>query len=61
METVETPWGSVGVKLALAGDKVLRRIPEFEDCADLSRATGVPLRDILAAAGGIMEDTDGKL
>jgi len=61
METVETPWGSVGVKLALAGEKVLRRIPEFEDCAELSRATGVPLRDILAAAGGIVEDTDGEL
>ena len=52
METVETPWGPVGVKLALAGDTVLRRIPEFEDCAALARKTGVPVRDILAAAGG---------
>lgn len=59
METVETPWGPVGVKLALAGDTVLRRIPEFEDCAELARATGVPVRDILAAAGGVVEDTDG--
>jgi uncharacterized protein (TIGR00299 family) protein len=61
METVETPWGPVGVKLALAGDTVLRRIPEFEDCAELARKTGVPLRDILAAAGGVVEDTDGEL
>ena len=52
METVETPWGPVAVKLALAGDTVLRRIPEFEDCAALARKTGVPVRDILAAAGG---------
>ena len=59
METVETPWGPVAVKLALAGDTVLRRIPEFEDCAELARATGVPVRDILAAAGGVVEDTDG--
>ena len=57
METVETPWGPVGVKLALAGDTVLRRIPEFEDCAALARKTGVPVRDILAAAtGGPVED-----
>ena len=31
MGTVETPWGPVAVKLALAGDTVLRRVPEFED------------------------------
>jgi uncharacterized protein (TIGR00299 family) protein len=56
METVETPWGPVGVKLALAGDTVLRRIPEFEDCAALARKTGVPVRDILAAASGGPEE-----
>jgi len=56
METVETPWGPVGVKLAISGDEVLRRIPEFEDCAELARATGVPVRDILAAAGAAVEE-----
>jgi uncharacterized protein (TIGR00299 family) protein len=55
METVETPWGEVAVKLAVAGDRVLRRVPEFEACAALSRKTGVPVRDILAAAGGVLE------
>ncbi len=53
MEMVATPWGQVPVKVALAGDKVLRRVPEFEPCAALARETGVPLRDILAAAGGV--------
>jgi uncharacterized protein (TIGR00299 family) protein len=56
METVETPWGRVPVKLALAGGKVLRRVPEFEACAELARSTGVPVRDILAAAGGVVEE-----
>lgn len=56
MAMVETPWGEVPVKLALAGDKVLRRVPEFEACAELARATGVPVRDILAAAGGVVDD-----
>ncbi len=55
METVETPWGPVPVKVALAGDTVLRRVPEFEACAELARTTGVPVRDILAAAGGAFE------
>ena len=56
MATVETPWGRVPVKLALAGDRVLRRVPEFDACAELARAAGVPVRDILAAAGGVVED-----
>jgi uncharacterized protein (TIGR00299 family) protein len=56
METVATPWGPVPVKVALAGDTVLRRVPEFEACAELARATGVPVRDILAAAGGAFDE-----
>lgn len=56
METVETPWGPVPVKVALAGDTVLRRVPEFEACAELARAAGVPVRDVLAAAGGTFDE-----
>lgn len=61
MGTVETPWGPVAVKFALADGKILRQVPEFEDCAELARSTGVPVRDILAAAGGVVEDPDGEL
>lgn len=61
MGTVSTPWGPVAVKFALADGRVLRQVPEFEDCAELARSTGVPVRDILAAAGGILEDSDGEL
>lgn len=61
METVATPWGPVAVKVALLGDTVLRRVPEFEDCAALARKTGVPVREILAAAGGAVEDPDAEL
>jgi uncharacterized protein (TIGR00299 family) protein len=56
METVETPWGPVPVKVALAGDEVLRRVPEFEACAELARSAGVPVRDVLAAAGGTRDE-----
>jgi len=58
MATAATPWGEVPVKLALAGDRVLRRVPEFEACAELARAAGVPVRDVLAAAGGVVEEED---
>ena len=53
METADTPWGQVPVKAALIGDTVVRRVPEFEPCAELDRKTGIPVRDILAAAGGV--------
>lgn len=59
METVTTPWGPVAVKVALAGETVLRRVPEFEACAELARTAGVPVRDVLAAAGGAFDgETD---
>lgn len=56
METVQTPWGPVPVKVALVGDRVLRRVPEFEPCAELARAAGVPVRDVLAAASAAGEE-----
>jgi uncharacterized protein (DUF111 family) len=56
MESVETPWGPVPVKVALSGKTVLRRVPEFEACAELARTAGVPVRDILAAAGGTVDE-----
>lgn len=58
MTMVSTPWGEVPVKFALAGNQVLRGVPEFEACAELARATGVPVRDILAAAGGVVSEDD---
>jgi uncharacterized protein (TIGR00299 family) protein len=58
METVQTPWGPVPVKVALSGGRVLRRVPEFEECAALARAAGVPVRDVLAAAGGAADEED---
>lgn len=58
METADTPWGPVPVKAALIGGTVVRRVPEFEPCAELARKTGVPVREILAAAGGLPPEGD---
>jgi uncharacterized protein (TIGR00299 family) protein len=58
METVATPWGPVEVKVALANGQVLRKVPEFEACAELARRAGVPVRDVLAAAGGAFGDEE---
>ena len=47
--TVTTPWGDVRVKLKLLGEREIAA-PEYEDCARLARAAGVPLADVYAAA-----------
>ena len=48
---VDTPYGTVRVKYALSGDgKVLRAAPEYEDCKNIAREKGVPLREIYEAA-----------
>jgi uncharacterized protein (TIGR00299 family) protein len=47
---VETPWGSVRVKLARAPDGTLNVSPEFEDCRALALAHRVPLKVVQRAA-----------
>ena len=43
---VATPHGTVRIKVAENGSFA----PEYEDCRDLARKTGLPLKQILAAA-----------
>ena len=49
-ETVETPWGSVRVKISSINGKVCSATPEYDDCRKLAEANGVPLKEVLAAA-----------
>ena len=47
---VETPWGSVRVKMAHAPDGTVNVAPEFEDCRALALARQVPLKAVHQAA-----------
>jgi uncharacterized protein (TIGR00299 family) protein len=47
---VETPWGRVRVKRGLRNGVVLNAHPEFEDCRQVAEASGVPLKQVMAAA-----------
>ncbi|MBI5015582.1 MAG: LarC family nickel insertion protein [Deltaproteobacteria bacterium] len=49
-EEVETPWGSVRVKIGLLEGAPVNRAPEFEDCRARAREAGVPLKQVYAAA-----------
>jgi uncharacterized protein (TIGR00299 family) protein len=48
--------GDVRVKVASLGGRVVNVAPEYEDCAALARASGEPLKAILAAAAAAAEE-----
>ena len=47
---VETPYGTVGVKVGRRGGRVYNVQPEFEDCRRAAAERGVPLKEVLLAA-----------
>jgi uncharacterized protein (TIGR00299 family) protein len=47
---VETPIGTVRVKVASRGGKVVNATPEFDDCARLAAAHDLPVKDVQALA-----------
>ena len=50
MVPVETPIGTVRVKVASRGGQVLNATPEFEDCAKLAAAHNLPVKEVVALA-----------
>lgn len=50
IETVQTPYGPVTVKIGLLGGEPVQVSPEFESCKALSERTGQPIRAIYEAA-----------
>ncbi|HEY2587424.1 MAG TPA: nickel pincer cofactor biosynthesis protein LarC [Tepidisphaeraceae bacterium] len=50
IRTVETPFGSVSIKLKWVEEDLIGATPEFEDCRKLAEAAGVPLRTVHDAA-----------
>jgi uncharacterized protein (TIGR00299 family) protein len=47
---VETPYGTVSVKVARRAGKFMNATPEFDDCQRLAREKSVPLKQVIAAA-----------
>jgi uncharacterized protein (TIGR00299 family) protein len=47
---VETPYGTVPIKVAGAGDEVVNAAPEYEVCRRLARERGVPVKLVYLAA-----------
>lgn len=50
---VETPYGTVRVKIGWFEGKPVTVAPEYEDCRSLARERGVPLKEVQAAAAAV--------
>jgi hypothetical protein len=48
--SVETPYGTVRIKVARREGRVLNVAPEYEDCQRLASEKGVPLKQVMMAA-----------
>lgn len=48
--SVETPYGSVRIKVAGSGKDVFNYAPEFEDCQRLAESAGIPVKEVYSAA-----------
>ncbi len=56
VETVQTRFGPVGVKVARMGERVVNAAPEYEDCRTAATRHGVALKTVFAAALAAWDD-----
>jgi len=56
IETIDTQYGRVRIKVARDGARTLHFQPEYDDCARLAIAANVPLLDVQAAASAAFRD-----
>jgi uncharacterized protein (DUF111 family) len=47
---VETPFGSVRMKISRMNGSVLNAAPEYEDCQRIAKEKGIPLKQVIASA-----------
>ncbi|MCS7066819.1 MAG: nickel pincer cofactor biosynthesis protein LarC [Fimbriimonadales bacterium] len=47
IQTVQTPYGAVRIKIAREGERVLHVAPEYEDCVRVAREHHLPLQQVL--------------
>jgi len=50
MRSVETPFGTIGVKVAFLNGKLVQASPEFRDCQRAARQSGASLKEVYGAA-----------
>ncbi len=57
---VITPYGPIRVKLGFLGEEPVTISPEYEDCREAARSSGIPLKEIYRAVSRAVEENNGK-
>lgn len=59
---VETPYGTVRIKVGFLGDEIVQAAPEYESCREVAQRAGVSVRDVHLAAwiGSVPPPTTGS-
>jgi uncharacterized protein (DUF111 family) len=57
LETIDTEYGPIRVKVSFFEGRRTNFAPEYEDCRRLAEEHGVALKDVIAAAQGAYLDT----
>jgi uncharacterized protein (TIGR00299 family) protein len=57
IQSIDTPAGAVRFKVATRDGRVLNAAPEFDDCARIAAAAGLPIKDVQAMAMKAWLDT----
>jgi uncharacterized protein (DUF111 family) len=50
IQKIETPWGTVRIKIAHLPNGDFKSAPEYEDCLRLAKANNIPLKEIYQSA-----------
>ena len=50
IESVDTPYGRIAVKVGILGNRIVNAAPEYEECRAAARENDVPLKEVYAAA-----------
>ncbi|MFH1416705.1 MAG: nickel pincer cofactor biosynthesis protein LarC [Planctomycetota bacterium] len=60
IETVQTRFGEIRIKVGLSGGRAINAAPEYDDCAEAARRHGVPLGEVVLEAQHAWRDSRGR-
>ena len=46
IKTIKTEYGNVKVKIGKRNSKIIKVVPEYEDCKKIAEEKGIPIKDI---------------
>jgi pyridinium-3,5-bisthiocarboxylic acid mononucleotide nickel chelatase len=58
IEKIQTPWGEVRVKRGVNSSGFVIITPEYDDCAEIARQHGLPLREVFARMDSLIHSSD---